>query len=133
MGHETRRSGQMKNLKKTPISRQGLCSKYQRDNRIKQNTPAILKIANILDSLNIHYIREKGFMKNLKSFVLADFYLPRPYKIVIEVDGGYHNDPRQKNYDNYKDKYYKSRKFKVLRLTNQQVLENDFNLILPKD
>lgn len=101
--------------------------KYQKENR-KKDTLAIVKIQGILNSLSIKYIREKGFSKGLNSFVLADFYLPKPYKTVIEVDGKYHQD--QKSYDNFKDDYYKFRGFKVIRLINEKVLMDNFKLTL---
>lgn len=50
---------------------------------------------------------------------LADFYLPKPYYMIIEVDGPYHKETKQLLIDRYKDKYYTEvRRFRVLRVTN---------------
>lgn len=75
-----------------------------------------------LDILNIKYMAQKGFM-NDKSFYLIDFYLPKPYKLCIEIDGEYHNTKIQKKNDAIKDHYLTSiRGFKILRFTNSTAL-----------
>jgi len=84
-------------------------------------TPAELIMAEILDSLSVRYLQQKGFMAGIRTFVIADFYLPRPHRLVIEVDGEYHKN--QSDYDQWKDNYYKSRGFRVIRFTNDQVLQ----------
>ncbi len=44
--------------------------------------------------------------------------------LVIEVDGGYHNDPTQKEYDQQRTLYLSEKGFKVIRFTNEEVLGN---------
>ena len=44
--------------------------------------------------------------------------------LVIEVDGGYHNDPTQKEYDEQRTLYLNEKGFKVIRFTNEEVLGN---------
>lgn len=44
--------------------------------------------------------------------------------LVIEVDGGYHGDSEQQLLDEARTGYLNSRGFKVLRFTNNQVLNN---------
>jgi len=55
------------------------------------------------------------------SFCIADFYLPKPNRTVIEVDGEYHETEKQQRRDYIKDKYYVSRGFKVVRIKNSEV------------
>ena len=55
-----------------------------------------------------------------KSFFTADFYLPK-YKLLIEIDGGYHNTPEQIMRDTMKDCVYKSLGYNVLRIKNKEV------------
>ena len=43
-------------------------------------------------------------------------------KLVIEVDGGYHNIAEQKAYDEARTKYLESEGYKVMRFTNEQVM-----------
>ena len=44
--------------------------------------------------------------------------------LVVEVDGGYHNDPSQKEYDQQRTLYLNEKGFKVIRFTNEEVLGN---------
>ena len=44
--------------------------------------------------------------------------------LVIEVDGGYHNDPTQKEYYQQRTLYLNEKGFKVIRFTNEEVLGN---------
>ncbi|VDG81864.1 leucyl-tRNA synthetase [Capnocytophaga ochracea] len=44
--------------------------------------------------------------------------------LVIEVDGGYHNDPTQKEYDEQRTLYLNEKGFKVIRFTNEEVIGN---------
>lgn len=94
--------------------------------RKAKQTLAEKAMEDILKELGLKYISQKGFMTK-NSFIIADFYLPKPHKLVIEVDGGYHE--HQKNYDRWKDRYYKSRGFKVLRIKNESVLNDRRGII----
>ena len=44
--------------------------------------------------------------------------------LVIEVDGGYHSDPTQKEYDQQRTLYLNEKGFRVIRFTNEEVLGN---------
>ena len=44
--------------------------------------------------------------------------------LVIEVDGGYHNDPTQKEYDQQRTLYLNEKGFRVIRFSNEEVLGN---------
>ena len=57
----------------------------------------------ILDELQIKYIQQKGFLVNHDTFIIVDFYLCRPYKICIEIDGSYHTRSDMQYKDKYKD------------------------------
>lgn len=96
-------------------------SEYRKNNLEHNNTIAVQAIANILDYAHIYYIREKGFVTP-NSFVLVDFYLPKPYKTVIEVDGSSHIG--KEGYDQWRDRYLKERKLFVVHMTNEETLSN---------
>ncbi|MCW3126194.1 MAG: hypothetical protein JWO03_1852 [Bacteroidetes bacterium] len=51
---------------------------------------------------------------------IADFYL-HPVKLVIEIDGGYHQHKFQKEYDDFRDKDMEALNIFVLRLTNHEI------------
>lgn len=100
--------------------KQSLCAK-RRNQLIKNATKSELLFKDILDNLNIRYLFQKGFTAG-KGFYIVDFYLPSPYKICIEIDGGYHNTPIQIFKDKNRTKYLEeSRGFKVIRFTNDEV------------
>ncbi|MGC3979107.1 MAG: phosphoribosylformylglycinamidine synthase [Paludibacteraceae bacterium] len=52
---------------------------------------------------------------------IADFVCLKK-KIVIEVDGKYHNDPEIEEYDKYRTQLFNNYGFKVIRFTNEEVL-----------
>lgn len=105
---------------------------YQRANRRNQNTEAVQKVAKQLEELGLRAIREKGFMTPV-SFYLVDFYIPKPYKLCIEVDGPYHKDRQW--YDQQKYLYLtQTRGFRILRIENHKVLDPAFSVaeLLPR-
>lgn len=54
---------------------------------------------------------------------IADFCFPRA-RLVIEIDGGIHEEETQKEYDEIRTTTLRAYNYKVLRFTNQQVLNN---------
>lgn len=59
---------------------------------------------------------------------IADF-VSLETKLIIEVDGGYHNNPEQREADDMRDKLLKSYGFTTLRVTNQEVLCDTENTV----
>lgn len=73
-------------------------------------------IQRLLNELGVKYIFQKGFVKPFHRIV--DFYLPRPHRIIIEVDGKIHDSLVWK--DNSKDSKFKIyRGMKTLRIKNE--------------
>lgn len=94
---------------------------FSRIKRLRENaTPAEINLKAMLDLCGIKYIFQKGFIQG-NGYYVVDFYLPKPRKIVIEVDGNSHDG--REEYDKRKDDYLKKRKFKIVRITNQEVLK----------
>lgn len=94
---------------------------FQRAKKLRENaTDAEKAFEKKLLALNVKFIFQKGFI-NDDYYCIVDFYLPRPHKLCIEIDGGYHLTPAQQKKDKAKDRYLKNvRGFKVLRLTNKE-------------
>lgn len=100
---------------------QQLLDKYKREN--KQTEEEII-VENILKELNIYYIKQKGFIAKCYSCYIADFYLPKPNKLVIEVDGKYHSVEKRRIADYYRDKFFlEERKIKTLRIKNEELMD----------
>jgi len=54
---------------------------------------------------------------------IVDFYCSK-YKLVIELDGSQHYTKEGLEYDLYRDKFIESNDIKILRFSNQEVLNN---------
>lgn len=54
---------------------------------------------------------------------IVDFYCPKK-RLVIELDGGQHAEPRNQAYDKRRSEYLEEKGTKVIRLWNDDVLEN---------
>ena len=106
-------------MKQVARIKQRLCS-WRRADLIKRATPSELSMKAMLDSLSVRYMFQKGFIAG-DYFCIVDFYLPKPYRICIEVDGPCHALPKQVVRDTQKDAYLNARGFKVLRITNEGV------------
>ena len=51
----------------------------------------------------------------------ADFYLPE-HRLVIEVDGSYHNGDEQFKYDRERDHQFESMKIRTMRISNSETM-----------
>jgi len=90
-------------------------AKRLRDNQ----TETELFLWNHLSKIEIKEIRIKRQHPVL--YFIADFYCHKA-KLIIEIDGGYHNIPEQFNYDQNRDSELESLGLKVIRFTNKQVM-----------
>ncbi len=50
-------------------------------------------------------------------------------RLIIEVDGSIHNTPEQKEHDNQRTEWLKSKGFRIIRYTNNQVTNDIFNTL----
>lgn len=68
--------------------------------------------------LNIRFKRQHPVL-----YFIADFYCHKA-KIIIEVDGGYHDIPEQYLYDRNRENALNELGLKVVRFTNEEVLNS---------
>ena len=61
---------------------------------------------------------------------IADFLCVEK-KLIIEVDGGYHNNPEQKKADKVRSQYFYERGYVEMRFTNEEVL-SDIDMVLSR-
>lgn len=96
----------------------------------KEPTISELAFKKRLENLGINFIFQKCFIAG-DNYCIVDFYLPKPFKLVIEVDGPYHDLKCQKSRDRNRDYYLtKTRGFKVLRIKNDDVDTVDLSFLL---
>ena len=72
--------------------------------------------------------------KFFRQYIIADYivdFVSLQKKIIIEVDGGYHCESEQQEYDSGRSNRLESLGFTVLRFTNEEVL-NQLNQVLIK-
>lgn len=90
---------------------------YARENR-KHMTEA--------EGLLWETIKNKGLgVSFLRQFVIDQFivdFVCRDRRLVIEVDGGYHAEPRQANDDELRTQRLQSLGYRVIRFTNEEIL-----------
>lgn len=98
-------------------------SYFRRD--LKKNaTPQELSVKTFLESEGIRFEFQRGFLKPFHRIV--DFYIGKPHRLIIEVDGGYHTSPEIIRSDMRKDETARGRKMQTLRITNEQVESGAF-------
>lgn len=100
--------------------KQSLCA-TRRLELIEKATPSELRFMAILDKIGVDYCFQKGFIQG-ENFCIVDFYIPKPHKLCIEIDGGYHKAKKQVSRDFNRTFYLEQqRKFRVVRFTNEEV------------
>jgi len=102
---------------------QSLLQERQRNHK---DTLAEALFEQFLVKNQISYRKQKGFLsKTNRRFYIADFYIPKPVKLVIEIDGPYHQN--QLKYDSERDRYFREvRHISVLRISNELVEDNQY-------
>lgn len=90
--------------------------------RLKRNATAAEKVMlEALEENNIPFKFQSHRFKN-GQLRIFDFWIPYPYRIDLEIDGGYHN----KTKDRFKDKKLIEARplYKILRFSNNEILNN---------
>jgi len=102
---------------------------------LEKRTAAELIFEEKLKLLHIKYIPQKLFISG-KNMVITDFYIPKPHKLCIEIDGEYHLLPEQIKRDKNRTDYLNKRNFKVARITNDKAfsmsVDDVYDLIYSK-
>jgi very-short-patch-repair endonuclease len=100
-------------LRKNPTRAEELLWEYIRD---KQLGKKFLRQKPIIIILNNH-----------KRFIVADFYC-REARLIIELDGSIHE--QYKDYDNSRDEIAERYGYRVIRFTNDEVINNIHNVVM---
>ncbi len=99
--------------------RYGLLKTFARENR-KNATPA--------EEVLWEYLRKNTLeVKFLRQHIIGDCivdFVSREGGLIIEVDGGYHTEPRQQVNDATREEYLEEKGYHVIRFSNEDVLYN---------
>lgn len=81
------------------------------------------------------HIRNKALgVRFLRQYIIGDFivdFICREDGLIIEVDGGYHAEPRQEIRDEQRSQILESYGFHIIRFTNEEIL-NEIDSVLLK-
>jgi very-short-patch-repair endonuclease len=86
------------------------------------------RFQSILKAMNVRSYPQSIFFLDNEHYRIVDFYLPRPYRICIELDGSSHDDANTKSYDRWKDRRLITmhRRFRIIRFRNDEVWQTGF-------
>lgn len=59
---------------------------------------------------------------------IVDFYIPKR-KLIIEVDGDYHNTPERQDYDDRRSNWLRTSGYQIIRFNNEEI-ETDLYRVL---
>ena len=80
------------------------------------------------ESLLWHYLRQEQLgVRFRRQHVIGDYivdFICLKQRLIIEIDGGYHNDIVQQQEDRIRQNWLESMGYKVIRFTNEEVFYN---------
>ena len=95
---------------------------------LKEEAESMRKNPTEAESAMWEILRDKNLdAKFRRQHIIGDYivdFVCLDAQLVVEIDGGYHNDPEQKDLDRQRTKFLQSRGFSVLRFTNEEVIGN---------
>ena len=104
--------------------RYGLLKVFARENR---------KNATLAESVLWEHLREGvSGERFLRQHIIGDYiadFVSRHGGLIIEVDGGYHPEPRQQEADELREEYLEKRGYHIIRFTNEEVLYDIDNVL----
>lgn len=103
----------------TPVESWTFLAEFARQNR-KNATPAEDKLWQELRNRKVHGFKFRR-QHPVNGFIPDFVCLPK--KLIIEIDGAYHNEAVQKKYDELRTKWLSATQYSILRFTNEEVLE----------
>lgn len=74
--------------------------------------------------LGVHFRRQHPIGDYIVDFVCLSCWL------VVEVDGEYHDTPEQREWDKLRTEYLNSVGFKVVRFSNEEVLQHTEDVVI---
>jgi cyclase len=81
------------------------------------------------NQLGMKFRRQMPFVFGNYHYI-TDFYCPK-LKLIIEIDGGIHNDPEVKEIDDFREDVFKTAGYKVIRFKNEEIIDS-LNQVIEK-
>ena len=104
--------------------RYGLLEAFARENRNN---------ATLAEKVLWEHLRYNQFgIKFLRQHIIGDYivdFVSRESGLIIEVDGGYHSEPRQQEDDALREQILEQLGFHIMRFSNEEVLYDTDNVI----
>lgn len=104
--------------------RYGLLKAFARENRNN---------ATLAEKVLWEHLRYNQFgIKFLRQHIIGDYivdFVSRESGLIIEVDGGYHSEPRQQEDDALREQILEQLGFHIMRFSNEEVLYDTDNVI----
>ena len=95
---------------------------------LKEKAESMRKNSTEAESAMWEMLRGKNLdAKFRRQHIIGDYivdFVCLDSQLVVEIDGGYHNDPEQKELDRQRTNFLQSKGFSVLRFTNEEVIGN---------
>ena len=85
------------------------------------------RLWNLLKNRQFHNLKFK------RQHPIGDYivdFICKEAKVIIEIDGGQHNEPENIDYDNTRSEFLNSLGYKVLRFWNNEIYENIDGVLL---
>ena len=93
----------------------------------KNSTIQERRLWNLLKNRQFHNLKFKR--QQLIGDYIVDF-ICKEVKIIIEIDGGQHNEPENIEYDKTRTEYLNTLGYKVIRFWNNEIYENIEGVVL---
>ena len=93
----------------------------------KNSTIQERRLWNLLKNRQFHNLKFKR-QQPIGDYIVD--FICKEAKIIIEIDGGQHNEPENINYDKVRTEYLNNLGYKVIRFWNNEIYENIEGVIL---
>ena len=93
----------------------------------KNSTIQERRLWNLLKNRQFHNLKFKR-QQPLGDYIVD--FICKEAKIIIEIDGGQHNEPENIEYDKTRTEYLNTLEYKVIRFWNNEIYENIEGVVL---
>ena len=93
----------------------------------KNSTMQERRLWNLLKNRQFHNLKFKR-QQPIGDYIVD--FICKEAKIIIEIDGGQHNEPENIEYDKSRTKYLNNLGYKVIRFWNNEIYENIEGVVL---